>query len=108
MSKNGSAPTIVPVSVSGGSGTRLWPMSREAYPKQLLPLTSSQSLLQGTARRVADREMFQPPVVICNGDHRFIIADQLREIGLDPFRIVLEPMGRNTAPALRSVVSVRS
>jgi mannose-1-phosphate guanylyltransferase/mannose-6-phosphate isomerase len=91
---------IRPVVLSGGAGTRLWPMSREAYPKQLLPLTSALSLLQETARRVSDPNLFAPPIVVCNEEHRFVVAEQLREIGIVPGAIALEPVGRNTAPAL--------
>jgi len=92
---------IQPVVLSGGSGTRLWPLSREKYPKQLLPLVSDDSLLQATVRRVdglAGAEL-APPMVVCNEEYRFVIAEQLRVMGR-PGRIVLEPMGRNTAPAL--------
>jgi mannose-1-phosphate guanylyltransferase/mannose-6-phosphate isomerase len=91
---------IRPVVLSGGSGTRLWPMSRESYPKQLLPLVSTLSLLQETARRVSDPSLFAPPIVVCNEEHRFVVAEQLREIGIAPNTIALEPVGRNTAPAL--------
>lgn len=89
---------IYPVILSGGAGTRLWPLSRELYPKQLLPLASAHSLLQDTARRVLGPD-FQPPLVVCNGEHRFVIAEQLHQLGLAPRAIVLEPAARNTAPA---------
>ena len=91
---------IHPVILSGGAGTRLWPLSRSLYPKQLLPLTSTQSLIQETAGRVADPQEFAAPVVICNEDHRFIIAEQLRDAGRTPRSLILEPAGRNTAPAV--------
>ena len=90
---------IRPVLLSGGSGTRLWPLSRESYPKQLLALQGERTLLQQTALRVADPERFEAPIVICSAEHRFIIAEQLRELGTASPRIVLEPVGRNTAPA---------
>ncbi|HEY1260046.1 MAG TPA: mannose-1-phosphate guanylyltransferase/mannose-6-phosphate isomerase [Stellaceae bacterium] len=90
---------IHPVILSGGSGTRLWPMSRSLYPKQLLALTGSGSLLQQTAKRVADPGRFAPPLVVANEEHRFIIGEQLREIGVVPQALLLEPVGRNTAPA---------
>ena len=92
---------IQPVILSGGSGTRLWPLSREKYPKQLLPLMGADSLLQATVRRVegiADCEL-APPMVVCNEEYRFVIAEQLRLMG-KPGPVVLEPVGRNTAPAL--------
>jgi mannose-1-phosphate guanylyltransferase/mannose-6-phosphate isomerase len=92
---------IQPVVLSGGSGTRLWPLSREKYPKQLLPLMGEDSLLQATVRRVqgiAGAEL-APPMVVCNEEYRFVIAEQLRLLGKSG-SIVLEPMGRNTAPAL--------
>src|SRR5271167_1162746 len=91
---------IQPVILSGGSGSRLWPLSRKAYPKHLLPLVSHYSLLQETALRVADAERFEPPVLICNDEYRFAIGEQLREVGIAPRAIVLEPQGRNTAPAV--------
>ena len=89
----------MPVLLSGGTGTRLWPLSREAYPKQLLPLASDRTMLQETARRVEDRSTFMAPVVIANAEHRFVIAEQLRGLGIEDATIVLEPVGRNTAPA---------
>lgn len=95
--------TIKTVILSGGSGTRLWPASRESYPKQLLPLTSERSLLQETALRLDgfDGGQIDPqPLVVSNEEYRFIIAEQLRQIGVKKAQIVLEPVGRNTAPAL--------
>ncbi|MGA8399657.1 MAG: mannose-1-phosphate guanylyltransferase/mannose-6-phosphate isomerase [Stellaceae bacterium] len=93
------AGTIHPVILSGGSGTRLWPMSRTLYPKQLLPLVGNGTLLQQAARRIANAPGFAAPLVIANEEHRFIIAEQLREIEVAAQGIVLEPIGRNTAPA---------
>jgi mannose-1-phosphate guanylyltransferase/mannose-6-phosphate isomerase len=90
---------IYPVILSGGSGTRLWPMSRSRYPKQLLALLGDTSLLQQTVRRVAGQPGFAPPLIVANEEHRFIIAEQLREIGVEPTGLLLEPIGRNTAPA---------
>ena len=90
---------IVPVLLSGGVGVRLWPMSRELYPKQLLNLCSDRSMLQETALRVLDTGRFAAPLVVCNQEHRFTIAEQLRQIAVDPGAIVLEPVGRNTAAA---------
>ncbi len=91
--------SIWPVILSGGAGTRLWPLSRELYPKQLLPLVSEKSLLQDTLGRVKGNG-FAAPVVVCNDDHRFIIAEQLRQLDMKPRAIVLEPAARNTAPAV--------
>jgi mannose-1-phosphate guanylyltransferase / mannose-6-phosphate isomerase len=92
---------IQPVVLSGGSGTRLWPLSREKYPKQLLPLMGEDSLLQATLRRSHSVQGLtcMEPMVVCNEEYRFVIAEQLRLLGLTG-RIVLEPLGRNTAPAL--------
>ena len=95
-----SSPRLYPVILSGGSGTRLWPLSRENYPKQLLCLTGEQSLLQQTARRLGNLENVAPPVFVCNEAHRFLVAEQMRELGRAPADIILEPAGRNTAPAL--------
>ncbi len=91
---------VQPVVLSGGSGTRLWPLSREKYPKQLLPLIGEDSLLQATVRRTDGIGIaLAAPMVVCNEEYRFVIAEQLRLMG-KPGTIVLEPMGRNTAPAL--------
>ena len=94
---------IHPIILSGGSGTRLWPMSRSLYPKQLLALVGERSLLQQTVLRVVSdgggNAGFAPPLIIANEEHRFIIAEQLREIGAVADALVLEPVGRNTAPA---------
>ena len=90
---------IVPVILSGGSGTRLWPVSRESFPKQLWPLLSERTLMQETALRAAGPG-FAPPIVVCNNEHRFLIAEQLRDAGVQQPRIVLEPVGRNSAPAI--------
>jgi mannose-1-phosphate guanylyltransferase/mannose-6-phosphate isomerase len=93
--------TIQPVILSGGSGTRLWPLSREQYPKQLLALDGEESMLQCTARRLEGLDApVAAPVVVCNEEYRFITAEQLRTCGHRSERIVLEPFGRNTAPAL--------
>lgn len=90
---------VHPVMLSGGVGTRLWPLSRALYPKQLLPLHSDMTMLQETVRRVRDNALFAAPLVICNDEHRFIVAEQIRTLGVQPRAIVLEPEGRNTAPA---------
>ena len=91
---------IHPVILSGGSGTRLWPLSRALYPKQLLPLLSERSLLQDAVLRIADSGRFASPIVVANDEHRFIVAEHLRLAGVAPQTIVLEPLGRNTAPAV--------
>ena len=89
---------IVPVILSGGSGSRLWPLSRKALPKQLLPLAGTDTMIQATVGRARDKS-FAPPIIIAGQDHRFIIAEQLRAAGVADARIILEPAGRNTAPA---------
>ncbi len=90
---------ILPVVLSGGSGTRLWPLSREKYPKQLLPLVGAQSMLQATVLRLAGLADMAPPLLVCNEEHRFVVAEQVRTLGLEG-TVLLEPFGRNTAPAL--------
>ena len=91
---------IHPVILSGGSGTRLWPLSRASLPKQLLPLASKLSMLQETVSRLTGMDEMAPPLMVCNAEHRFMVAEQLRQIDLRAEAIVLEPVGRNTAPAI--------
>ncbi|MDP2788313.1 MAG: mannose-1-phosphate guanylyltransferase/mannose-6-phosphate isomerase [Pseudomonadota bacterium] len=91
--------TIYPVILSGGSGTRLWPLSRAALPKQLLPLASDLTMVQETVQRLAGLPDIGQPLIVCNNEHRFLIAEQMHEIGIEPLGIYLEPVGRNTAPA---------
>ncbi len=92
--------TLVPVILSGGSGTRLWPLSREGHPKQFLALAGEHSMLQSTWLRLAGMANLAPPLVVTNEAHRFLVAEQLRQAGCTPQAIVLEPAGRNTAPAI--------
>jgi mannose-1-phosphate guanylyltransferase / mannose-6-phosphate isomerase len=96
---------IVPVILSGGSGTRLWPVSRESFPKQLWPLISDRTMLQETALRAVGPD-FAPPVVVCNQEHRFLIAEQMRAAGIEGARIILEPVGRNSAPAIAAAAVI--
>ena len=91
---------LIPVILSGGSGTRLWPLSRELYPKQLLPLVGKGTMLQETLARLKGVEGVGSPIVVCNEQHRFLVAEQLRDAGIESSSIVLEPVGRNTAPAI--------
>lgn len=91
---------IVPVILSGGSGTRLWPLSRAVLPKQLLPLVTENTMLQDTLLRLSSWAEIAPPIVVCGNDHRFLVAEQLRLINLTPEAILLEPVARNTAPAI--------
>jgi mannose-1-phosphate guanylyltransferase/mannose-6-phosphate isomerase len=97
--RSASTSTIVPVILSGGSGTRLWPVSRESFPKQFWPLASEKPLIAETALRTFGRE-FAAPMIVCNEAHRFMVAEQMRESGVTGARIVLEPVGRNSAPAI--------
>ncbi|MEO6146128.1 MAG: sugar phosphate nucleotidyltransferase, partial [Sulfuriferula sp.] len=90
---------IHPVILSGGSGTRLWPLSRAALPKQLLPLVSERSMLQETLLRLSGITDVTSPMLVCNQEHRFMVAEQMRAIDIVPDAIFLEPVGRNTAPA---------
>jgi mannose-1-phosphate guanylyltransferase/mannose-6-phosphate isomerase len=94
-----SGPSLIPVVLSGGAGTRLWPLSRELYPKQLLPLVGEHTMLQDTLLRLHGLDT-AAPIVVCNEAHRFLVAEQLRAIDCAPQAIVLEPTGRNTAPAI--------
>jgi mannose-1-phosphate guanylyltransferase/mannose-6-phosphate isomerase len=91
---------IYPVILSGGSGTRLWPLSRAVLPKQLLPLVTDKTMLQDTVLRVSAWPGMMAPLVVCGNEHRFLVAEQLREIGIKPLGILLEHTGRNTAPAV--------
>jgi mannose-1-phosphate guanylyltransferase/mannose-6-phosphate isomerase len=91
---------ITPVILSGGSGTRLWPLSRDKYPKQYLPLTGDNTMLQETLLRLQGLKNLANPVVVCNKEHRFLVAEQLNQINIDNATILLEPVGRNTAPAI--------
>jgi len=91
---------IIPVILAGGSGTRLWPLSRKLYPKQLLPLVDDRTLVQNTLLRLHGIDDVADPIIICNEEHRFIIAEQMRAMDVSPAAIVLEPVGRNTAPAV--------
>ena len=93
---------IIPVILAGGTGSRLWPLSRESFPKQFLSINSSnkKSLLQNTQIRLEGIKGLIEPILICNNDHRFIVAEQMREINVTTKKILLEPFGRNTAPAI--------
>jgi len=97
---------IRPIILSGGAGTRLWPTSRALHPKQFMPLTSERTMIQETALRVSDSERFLPPVVVCNEEHRFTVASELQQVGISPEVEVLEPVGRNTAPAIAAAAAL--
>jgi len=98
-------PFLIPTILCGGAGTRLWPLSRDKYPKQLLPLAGRQTMLQDTIRRMIGfthekAEIVLTPMIVCNEDHRFLVAEQIKRMGCQDSSIILEPIGRNTAPAL--------
>ena len=95
---------IVPVILSGGSGTRLWPLSRQQYPKQFLSLLGNNSMFQETILRLKGLESLLDPIVVCNDNHRFLVAEQLNQIGINNASIILEPVGRNTAPAITAAM----
>ncbi len=98
---------LIPVILSGGAGTRLWPLSRELYPKQLLPLVNEATLFQETVQRLGGLAKVGKPLVVCNEHHRFMVAEQLRSIDCEAAAILLEPVGRNTAPAV-AVAALRA
>ena len=93
---------IIPLILCGGRGTRLWPLSRESYPKQFIALhgNSDKSLLQQTQERISDIDCIEEPIIVCNEEHRFLVAEQMRKINITPKAIILETEGRNTAPAI--------
>lgn len=98
MSK--TMPRLTPVILSGGVGSRLWPLSRSHVPKQFVSLTSELSLLQDTARRFSHPDHYNPPIIVCGEDHRFLAAEQFRQIGVKPDALIIEPAARGTAPAI--------
>ncbi len=102
--------SVIPIILCGGSGSRLWPLSRKSFPKQYLKLNSSEknSFLQNTYKRISRIKNIKNPILICNEDHRFMAAEQMREINIKPNRIILEPIGRNTAPAITLAAKVAS
>ncbi len=93
---------IIPIILAGGSGSRLWPLSRKSYPKQFLRFEEgdNNTLIQRTYKRIENLENLSKPIIICNEEHRFIVGDQMRKIKVNPLSIILEPIGRNTAPAI--------
>ena len=95
-------PKVVPIILSGGKGSRLWPLSRKSYPKQFLTLegNTKKSLLQRTQERLTNLDNIDNPIIICNEEHRFLVAEQMRQIGVMPKAIILEKEGKNTAPAI--------
>ena len=98
---------LIPVILSGGSGTRLWPLSRESHPKQFLPLLGENSLLQSTWLRLRGLPGADAPLIVANEEHRFMVAEQMRQVGAAPSALILEPVGRNTAPAI-AVAAIRA
>ncbi len=106
MIKKAGKVQIHPVILSGGSGTRLWPVSRARHPKQLYPLVSDRTMLQDTVLRLHGEKNIAAPLIIANQEHRFFIAEQLREVGISDAEIVLEPVGRNTAPAIAAAAEL--
>lgn len=92
--------SLIPIILSGGSGTRLWPLSRQLMPKQFLPLVGEASMMQATLLRLQGMDGIASPIVVCNEDHRFTVAEQLRQMGIGHQGILLEPVARNTAPAI--------
>tara|TARA_B100000886_G_scaffold54682_1_gene33561 strand:- start:27786 stop:29222 length:1437 start_codon:yes stop_codon:yes gene_type:complete len=97
-----SKSSIIPLILCGGSGSRLWPLSRESYPKQFISIKKENrfSLLQNTIKRISTLKNIKKPILVCNEEHRFIVAEQMRELNIEDFVILLEPSGRNTAPAI--------
>ena len=102
---------LYPVILAGGSGTRLWPLSRKSLPKQFVKLVGDETLYQASAKRLTGAvggASFQSPVIMTNSDFRFVVVEQLQEIGIDPGALMIEPMGRNTAPAVLAAAFQRS
>ena len=99
---------IVPVILAGGKGTRLWPMSRSQRPKQFLALTGDLSLFQLTLKRLADPERYDRPIVVTNAEYRFLVAEQAQEAGVEVEAVLLEPVARNTAPAIAAASLIAS
>ena len=97
---------MIPVILSGGSGTRLWPLSRRLFPKQFQALIGEKTLIQDTVLRIQSLEGAEKPVLLCNEDHRFMAAGQLDEVGQSATQIILEPVARGTAPAIAAAAKL--
>ena len=91
---------MIPVILSGGSGSRLWPLSRKLYPKQFLALTSEQTMFQETINRLGCEGSIDCPIIVCNAEHRYLVEEQLKAVECKPQALIMEPFGRNTAPAV--------